>query len=101
MNDAVFRNFADRQPGKAAAASVRLLVSLDERDRQRGAALATALRAAARCAVCGRELRAPGSVEAGIGPECRSKTREARRALEVLRDAGYDVLDPAELEAAR
>lgn len=89
----MFAAYAQQHPGKAAALATQWLESTDERDHERGVAVAAALRQADRCAVCGRELKAAGSRERGIGPECLSNRSAAGRALTALRSAGFDVLD--------
>lgn len=87
-------NWAARKPGNAARGSVQLLASPDPAERERGAALAAALRRADRCCVCGRQLSNKASMAAGVGSECRNKGEATRRALVALRAAGFDVADP-------
>lgn len=92
------RSWARQHPGKAAKGALVLLASDDVGERARGHELAAALRREDRCAVCGKQLRNDESKRIGIGTDCRAKRRaEAKRALAALRDAGFDVLDPAEL----
>lgn len=96
----LFEQHATKHPGRAATSAVKLLASAAPADVERGVALASALRKADRCCVCGRALRSNASKRDGIGPECRDKPEAARRALTALRSAGFEVMSPAEFGGA-